>query len=322
MKLIRFGFVFSLFLASVPGLFAEKVVLRVGHFPNVTHAQALVASQLQRQGKGWFEVRLGPDVSVEWRSYNAGPSAMEAIFADTIDLTYVGPGPTLNAYLKARGTEIRVVSGAARGGSALVIQGDGRISQVTDFKGKKIATPQLGNTQDVAARVWMKKHGYQITQLGGDLLLLPTANPEQIALFLSNQIDGAWTVEPWVSRLELEGKGRIYIEEREAITTVLAASVKVLKTQPELVRKFVAAHVELTQWINAHPEEAKELVRAEIKELTKRELPAVTMDQAWPRLTFSTEISRENLDALLKDAQSVGFLKGTTDLGRLLEIQK
>ena len=297
----------------------DKTVLRVGHFPNITHAQALVAAQLQRQGKGWFQERLGPDIEMQWFVYNAGPSAMEAIFANSIDLTYVGPNPVLNAYIKSKGQEIRVIAGAATGGAALVVQPDGRLSKPQDFRGKKIATPQLGNTQDVAARAWLKKQGYRITQLGGDVTVLPTANPDQLSLFQRGEIDGVWTVEPWVSRLELESKGKIYLEEKDALTTVLAASVKILKQQPELVKKFVAAHAELTDWINAHPAEAKEFVRAELKELTKREFPAETADRAWPRLKFRSAILRAPFDTLVTEAQSVGFLKGATDLGQLVQ---
>ncbi len=292
--------------------------LRIGHFPNITHAQALVARQLARQGKGWFEERLGPEVKLEWFVYNAGPSAMEAIFADSIDLTYVGPNPVLNAYDRAKGEELRVIAGAANGGAALVVQGDGRIAGPQDFKGRKLGTPQLGNTQDVAARAWLKAQGFAITQLGGDVQVLPTANPDQLSLFQSGTLDGVWTVEPWVSRLELESKGKIMIEQKDALTTVLASSVKALQERPELVRKFAAAHAELTDWINAHPEEAKELVRAELKELTQREFPAATADRAWPRLKFTSAISRAPFDALMTEAQSVGFLQGATDLGKLV----
>ncbi len=314
----------ALFVAMTPALHAEeKITLRVGHFPNITHAQALVASELQREGKPWFnKERLGADVDVQWFVYNAGPSAMEAIFAGSIDLTYVGPGPVLNAYVRAQGKEIRVVAGAAIGGAALVLQGDGRISKVADFRGKKIATPQIGNTQDVAARVWLKKQGYRITQLGGEVMVLPAANPDMLSLFQSGQIDGAWTVEPWVTRLELEAKGKIFLEEKEAVTTVLAASVKILKDRAELVKKFVAAHAELTKWINEHPDEAKALVRAALKEITKRDLPEAVANQAWPRLKFTSEVSRGSFDTLLKEAQSMGFLKGTADLGQLVEIPK
>jgi NitT/TauT family transport system substrate-binding protein len=307
---------------GVPSLLAQKATIRVGHFPNITHAQALVASQLQRQGKGWFEERLGPDVTIQWFVYNAGPSAMEAIFANSIDLTYVGPNPVLNAYVKSEGEEVRVIAGAANGGAALVVQGDGKLSKPQDFKGKKIATPQLGNTQDVAARAWAKKNGFRITQLGGEVLILPTANPDQLSLFQQHQVDAVWTVEPWVTRLELEANGKVLIEQKEALTTVLASSVKFLKQRPELAKKFVAAHIELTKWINEHPAEAKELLRAELKELTKRDFPAQTADHAWPRLTFTSDISRAPFEALVSEAQSVGFLKGAGDLGRLVEVLK
>ena len=129
----------------------------MGHFPNVTHAQGVIAHALSRQGKGWFEERLGPDVRIQWYVYNAGPSAMEAIFADSIDLTYAGPSPALNAYARSRGDEIRVMAGAALGGAALVVQPDGRIKSPEAFRGKKVATPQLGNTQDSRVQRFLKK---------------------------------------------------------------------------------------------------------------------------------------------------------------------
>lgn len=324
MKLPALALFLLLFLAAIGCDRAVKSggagqdTLRVGHFPNITHAQALVARQLARQGKGWFEERLGPEVKLEWFVYNAGPSAMEAIFADSIDLTYVGPNPVLNAYHRARGQEMRVVAGAATGGAALVVQGDGRIAGPQDFKGRRLGTPQLGNTQDVAARVWLKAQGFHVTQLGGDVQVLPTANPDQLALFQRGTLDAVWTVEPWVSRLELESGGKILIEQTDALTTVLAASVKAVEERPALVKRFVAAHAELTDWINAHPEEARALARAELKALTQRELPAPVADRAWPRLNFTSAISREPFDALMRETQSVGFLRGASDLGKLV----
>lgn len=299
---------------------AGAKVLRVGHFPNITHAQALVAAQLSRRGQGWFEKRLGPETKVEWFVYNAGPSAMEAVAANSIDLTYVGPNPALNLYVKTEGEEVRIVAGSADGGAALVVQPDGRLSKPEDFRGKAIATPQLGNTQDVACRAWLKKQGYQITQLGGDVKVLPTANPDQLSLFIAGKIDGVWTVEPWVSRLELEGKGAVYLEQKDTITTVLAASVRALRQKPDLVKRFAAAHAELTEWINQHPEEAKSLVNAELKELTHREMPAALIDKSWTRLRFTSAIRPEAMDAAFAEAQSVGFLKGATDLSRLVAI--
>src|SRR5713101_9496938 len=139
----------------------EKTVIRFGHFPNITHAQGVIAHALTRKGKGWFEKRLGPNVEIQWFTYNAGPSAMEAIFAGSLDLTYVGQGPALNAHFKSNGEEIRIISGAANGGAALVIKPDSPIKTAADFRGKKIATPQLGNTQDISCRAWLKANGFQ-----------------------------------------------------------------------------------------------------------------------------------------------------------------
>ena len=144
----------SLALVLITGAMSvasDKTAIRVGHFPNITHAQGLLAHYLSRQGKGWFEARLGPGVEIQWFIHNAGPSAMEAIFAKSIELTYVGPGPALNAYAKSQGEEIRIIAGAANGGAALVVQPDANLKEPADFKVKRIATAQFGNTQDIRA---------------------------------------------------------------------------------------------------------------------------------------------------------------------------
>src|SRR5205814_8910957 len=179
----------------------EKTVIRFGHFPNITHAQGVIAHALTRQGKGWFEQRLGPNVQIQWFTYNAGPSAMEAIFAGSLDLTYVGQGPALNAHFKSKGEEIRILAGAANAGAALVIKPEAPIKTGADFRGKRIATPQLGNTQDISCRAWSKAQGFKVTQTGGDVIVLPTANPDQLGLFQSGGVDAAWTTEPWVPPL-------------------------------------------------------------------------------------------------------------------------
>lgn len=296
---------------------AEKITLRVGYFPNVTHAQGVVGSHTTREKRGWFEQRLGPGVTLQWYPLHAGPSAMEAIFAGSIDLTYVGPNPAVNAYIRSRGDEIRVLAGAAEGGAALVVPGDGRIAQPADFKGKRLATPQLGNTQDVAARAWLKKQNFKITLTGGDVLVVPTANPDQFALFQQGKLDAVWTVEPWVSRLELEAGGKVFVEQSDAVTTVLVASVKFLQAHPELGKKFRAAHVELTAWLNAHAGEARALVRAGLSAEMKREMSGTIVTSAWRRLRFTDKVTQAQFEALVGDAQSVGFLRETIPLDRL-----
>ncbi len=306
---------------------AQKTVIRVGHFPNITHAQGVIAHGLTRAGKGWFEERLGPQVEIQWFVYNAGPTAMEAIFARSVDITYVGPNPAINAHLKSRGEEIRIVAGACSGGAALVVQPDRRIKTDADFKGKKVATPQLGNTQDVAARAWLQSKGLKITMTGGDALVIPTANPDQLALFHKGDMDAVWTVEPWVSRLVLEAKGQVYLDESslwpagQYVTTHLVSSVKFLKGQPALLKKWIAAHVELTQWINEHPDEAKKVLNEEMKEETTKKLPLVTLDSAWKRLTLTHDPVSASLLKSAEDAHCIGFIKEKPDLSRIYDLK-
>src|SRR5205085_2610422 len=279
-------FLVSLIIALLTSSIAnagDKTLIRFGHFPNITHAQGVIAHALTRQGKGWFEQRLGPGVEIQWFTYNAGPSAMEAIFAGSLDVTYVGQGPALNAHFKSNGEEIRILSGAANAGAALVVKPDGAIKTAADFRGKKIATPQLGNTQDISCRAWLKAQGFKVTQTGGDVIVLPTANPDQLGLFQSGGVDAVWTVEPWVTRLEREAKAKVFLEDTNIITTWLACSVKFLNAHRDLARKIVSANQELTSWIQAHPDEAQKLLIAELKEETKADFAPEEVAHAWKR---------------------------------------
>ena len=293
--------------------------VRVGHFPNLTHVQALVARNFERQGREWFSARLGPGLKVEWYVYNAGPSAMEAIFANTLDLTYVGPSPAINAHARSRGEEIRIVAGAVNGGSALVVQPNSGLDKPADFRGKRIATPQFGNTQDVAARAWLAAGGLRITQTGGEAQVLPTANPDQLGLFQRKQVDAVWTVEPWVSRLELEAGGKVLVEEKDTVTTVLAASARFLAARRDLVRRFVAVHRELTAWIKENPDEAQRMIRDELRAQTRAEVSAELTARAWQRMTLTHETSLPAFQHMLSSAQQAGFLRTAPDLSRLIE---
>jgi NitT/TauT family transport system substrate-binding protein len=317
MKTIRCLALVAVLALAVPG--QADTVLRVGHFPNITHAQALVAHNLSRQGKGWFEERLGPGTKIEWFVYNAGPSAMEAIFAQSIDLTYVGPGPALNAYTKSNGAEVRLIAGAANGGAGLIVQPDQNLKTAADFRGKKIATPQLGNTQDISCRAWLIAGGLKITQLGGDAQVLPTQNPDQLSLFQQKKIDGVWTVEPWVSRLERESGGKVLVEEKEVATTVLVSSAKFLAGQRELARKFAEAHAALTDWMIKNPEEAQKLIKAELLAETRSDMAADLIAQSWKRITFTAEAPRASIESFLQNSLKTGFIKTAPDLTKLFE---
>jgi NitT/TauT family transport system substrate-binding protein len=244
---------------------------------------------------------------------------MEAIFARSIDLTYVGSGPALNAYTKSNGEEIRLIAGAANGGSGLVVQPDQNLNAPADFRGKRIATPQLGNTQDISCRAWLTEGGLKITQLGGDAQVLPTQNPDQLGLFRGKKIDAVWTVEPWLSRLEQEASGKVIVEEKEVPTTILVSSVKFLNDQRELAKKFAQAHAELTDWIVKNPEEAQRLIKAELLEETKSDMTPQVIAASWKRIVFTSETPRAAVEKFLQNSVRAGFIKSAPDLSKLFE---
>ncbi|NBS52131.1 MAG: ABC transporter substrate-binding protein [Spartobacteria bacterium] len=293
------------------------LVLHIGMFPNITHAQALVAANMTREGKGWFESKLGRPVKIEWLIYNAGSSAMEGIFTKAIDMTFVGPSPAVNAYARSNGKDIRVMSGALRGGEALVVKGD-EIQRPSDFRGKTIATPQLGNTQDVECRAWLIDNGIRVTLVGGDARVLPTANPDMLPLFKQGQLQAAWTVEPWVTRLINEAGGRIFHSDPDALTTVLVGSGEFLTKNAQLAADFKKAHEELTAWILANPSEARRRARDELTAITKREISQALVDEAWTRLTFNCDITVTPFEKFLAQAKQVGFLRAKINLQDLI----
>lgn len=304
-------------LALSAAVLPAQQVVRVGLFPNVTHAQALVAANMSREGNGWFESRLGVPVRIEWMIYNAGPSAMEGIFTKAVDFTYVGPSPVVNAYARANGRDVRVLSGSMRGGEALVVRKDG-IDKPEDFRGKTIATPQLGNTQDVECRAWLLTHGIKVTLVGGAASVIPTANPDILSLFQEGKLDAAWTVEPWVTRLLNEAGGKIFYADRDALTTVLAGREGFLNDNPVLATKFLAAHHELTAWILANPDEARKRVRDELSAIMHKQIPAELVNEAWTRLVPADEISSAPFETFLAQARQVGFLRADVNLDKLI----
>ena len=307
--------------------YSQGQPLRIGHFPNITHAQAVYA-----RATGELEKALG--VPVKWVSFNAGPSAIEALFTDAVDLTFVGPNPAINGYLKSGGTKFVIIAGAASGGVAVVIRPDSGIETERDFSHKTIATPQLGNTQDVAARIWFAQKGYRLTEKGGTLALIPLSNPDQLTMFRKKQIDGAWTVEPWVSRLELEAGGKVFLEEKTLwpegrfATTQLVASKNALAGRRDILKKLLTAHIEITQKINSDKAGAAKILNAELKKETTKSLKAEVIDKAMGRVEFTWDPVSASLHASAEAAHKIGFLRkaptldGIYDLSLLNEVLK
>jgi NitT/TauT family transport system substrate-binding protein len=213
-----------------------------------------------------------------------------------------------------------VIAGAAEGGAALVVQSDSTLRTPADFRGRKIATPQLGNTQDISCRAWLASGGLRITQLGGDAQVLPTQNPDQLSLFQQKKIDAVWTVEPWVSRLETEAGGKVLVEEPDTATTVLVSSARFLNGNRELARKFLQAHRELTDWILQNTAEAQRMVRAELLAETRTAMPAELVDRAWKRIIFTSEIPRASVQTFVTNSQKAGLMRTAPDISRLFEV--
>ena len=288
------------------------VTVHFGYFPNITHAQAVIGI-----ADGTFQRVLGSNVTIDSKIFNAGPSVIEAMFAGQIDLSFIGPSPAINGYTKSNGSALRIISGATSGGAVLVVRGDVGIKTAADFKGKKIATPQLGNTQDVAARAWLQKQGFTLTEQGGDTQVIPTANADILNLFLKKEIDAAWVPEPWGARLVREANGKIFLDERDLwpngkfSTAVIIVSTKFLKDHPDVVKGFLAANVDLTQRINADPAAAKLTLNSEIKRLAGAALAPEVLDDAWTRQTITYDPVSDSLYKAADDAFKLGFLGDT-----------
>ena len=287
----------------------KPMTLRLGYFANVTHAPVVLGV-----ADGSFQAELGSNVKLETKVFNAGPAAIEAMFAGELDAAFVGPNPAINGFQRSNGDEVRIVAGAASGGALLIVRPQANINSAKDLAGKKIATPQLGNTQDVALRSYLRKNGLKPKESGGNVTILPTANADQLTLFQKGDIDGAWAPEPWATRLILEASGKVFLDEKtlwpngQFVTTQLIVSAKFLKENPKAVERLVRAEVKATLFINANPEKAKELVNKGIEQLTGKALSAETIDGAWKNLTFTYDPIASSLTKSAKDAYDAGLL--------------
>jgi NitT/TauT family transport system substrate-binding protein len=299
--------------------------LKLGYFPNITHATALVGVQ-----KGIFAKHLG--VAPKTATFNAGPAAVEAVFSGAVDATFVGPNPAINAWSKSHGKAIKIISGAASGGVALVVKPG--IKTPADLKGKKIATPQLGNTQDVAVRYWLKKNGLTANKDGsGDVKVVPQDNAQTLQTFAQGTIDGAWVPEPYASRLVLESKGVKLLDESSLwpggkfVITNLIVRQDFAKKHPDQVKKLLEGVVESTDFINAHQAEAKQATNEALTKLSGKPLKPEILDSAFKEIRFTTDPVPSSLVQGAQHAEEIGLLEktdlnGIYDLGPLNEVLK
>ena len=300
--------------------------VRLGYFANVTHATALVGVQ-----SGIFKTALGPN-SLDVKTFNAGPAAVEALFSGALDATYIGPNPAINAHVQSRGEAIRIISGATSGGASLVVRPS--INSPADLKGKKLASPQRGGTQDVALRHWLKANNLKADlEGGGDVSIVPQENAQTLETFRSGQIDGGWVPEPWATRLVQEGGGKVLVDERTLwpdgrfVTTHLIVRNKFLKAHPDAVRRLVEGQVQANDLVNANPAEGQRLVNQAIANITGRGIAEPVLQASWKNLEFTNDPIASSLTVSADHATEVGLLekvslKGIYDLSILNEVLK
>jgi len=303
----------------------QPLTLRLGYFPNLTHGPALTGLK-----KGFFATALGSNVSVETHTFNAGGDAVTAILSNSIDASFVGPNPTTNAFVQSHGQAVRVVAGSTSGGALLVVKPS--ITSIAGLKGKKIADPQLGGTQDVALRWFLKSNGFATdTAGGGDVSVLPQDNSLTLNAFKQGQIDGAWVPEPWASRLLIEGGGDVLVDERDLwpqgkfVTTNLVVRTDFLQAHPKRIAALIEGLYQSVAYLNANPAEAQRLTNDAVGEITGKKLAAGVVSAAWPHLTFTLEPLPATLKASADHAHAVGLLasvdlKGIYDLSLLNQV--
>jgi NitT/TauT family transport system substrate-binding protein len=301
---------------------SEQNTLRIGYFPNISHAQAVIGL-----GNGDFQRALGDNVQVTTQVFNAGPSAIEALFANQIDVTYIGPSPTINGYVRSGGEALRVISGAASGGAVFVVRNDSGINSAQDLANKKFATPELGNTQDVALRNYLLDNGYNTRDKGGNVEVLPVKNPDIVTLFLTKQIDGAWVPEPWGERLVREGGGKILVDERDLwppegkfVTTHIIVNPNYLENNPDVIKKLLEANIDETNWINNNKAAAIGAFNVELQKLTGQTIAEDVLNASLSRIDFTYDPVRLSLFQDATDAYSLGFLPENPDVTGIYDL--
>ncbi|WP_198954965.1 ABC transporter substrate-binding protein [Kineosporia sp. R_H_3] len=285
----------------------KTVAVNIGYFPNLTHAPGLVAD-----AEGFFTKRIG-DGKVKTQSFNAGPDVVQALFGGSLDIAYIGPNPTINAYAQSGGAAVRVISGATSGGASLVVKPE--ITTAALLKGKTLATPQLGNTQDVALRYWLKEQGLTTTvDGGGDVSIKPQKNSAALQAFASGQIDGAWVPEPFATQFVAAG-GKVLVDEKtlwpggKFVTTNVVVRTEFLQKNPDTVRAFLEANLDAVDFIAADPAKAQADVATKISAITGQEVKPATLADAWGNLTFSADPLQATLKESARHAQAVGLLE-------------
>jgi NitT/TauT family transport system substrate-binding protein len=298
----------------------------VGYFPSILHAQALIG--LARQD---FQRQLGAETIVVPKLFHSGPSAIEALFAGEIDLSYVGPSPAITGFVRSQGQALRVIAGAASGGAVFVRREGITIGRSPDYVGKRFAAPQIGNTQDISLRIHLAGMGFLSRDRGGSVEVLALPSPDILTLFLRGEIDAAWVPEPWGAILIDKAHASLVIDERDLWpgrkfpAALLVASKRVLDENPQNVRQFLKAHLSVTHWIQQNPESAKQLLNQQLAAITRKPLPEKTLNEAFGRFEVTFEAMPLLLETFFQRARQLNYIKrgeikGLCDLHLLNEL--
>ena len=309
--------------SGVPGPLEDAVTINFGVFPNVTHAPGLVAT-----ADGGPLKQLLPNATINVQSFTSGTKAVESIFSEATDVSYIGPNPAINAFAQSQGKEwsVRVISGSTSGGAFLVVKPD--INTAADLKGTSVASPSLGNTQDVALRAWLKEQGLATdTAGGGDVSVVPQDNAQTLETFIAGTVQGAWVPEPWATRLIKEGRGKVLVDERDLwpegkyVTTHLLVTTKFLDANPEVVKRILLANIQAVDFVNEHPDEAQQIVNGEIEKWTTKKLSEDLLKTSWANLAFTVDPIASSLQKSADDAISLGLLQDPGDLAALYDLK-
>lgn len=318
-----------LFIIAMIGIFSGctdkknnlKIPVKVGFFPNITHAQALIGKD-----QGQYQKALGEKYIVQWNQFSAGSSQIAAILTGAVDIGYIGPGPAINAYISSRG-DIQIVSGAAGGGAVLVSREGLTIKSVSELSGKKVAVPQYGNTQDLFLRKLLQENGLKDKTKGGTVEIVQAENPDIKFLLSKGDIDAALVPEPWGSRLVKEVGANIALDfnqiwtDENYATAVIVVRKEFLQEHPEVVEKFIRTHVELTNYINENKEESKKIINKQVEELTKKSLPEDVLDNSFERLILTNDPQKKSINEMVKLLVNTGILKQQPDTESLFNLE-
>ena len=304
---------------------AGKLVVHLGYFPNLTHAPAIIGV-----ARGDFQRFVGKDVLIDPKIFNAGPAEMEALAAGAIDIGYVGPSPAVNSYVRSNGKALKIVAGACSGGASLIARPDAHIATIEDLDGKKIAVPQLGGTQDVSLRHFLKLHGLQPAggDTGGTVQILPLKNPDILTEFKQNALDAAWVPEPWATRIIEEAHAVRVFDERDLwpshsfTTTVVVVRSEFLAKHADIVESFLSAHAADVDWANKNGDQAQALVNAQMDSLGSKSLKPALLKEAWSRMTFTVDPGAASIDAATQSAADAGYLPANkVDMTGLIDLR-